>query len=161
MAWSEFDLKAGTWRLPPERSKNGKAHTIVLPKSALEILASIPRSEERDHLFGARDVGFTAWGYAKAELDRRLGDKVRPWKIHDVRRTVATGMANIGIEPHIIEAVLNHYSGHRSGIAGIYNLATYPAQVKAALERWNQHIIAMVKGRKSNVVALTRAKARR
>ena len=144
MAWSEFDLKAGTWRLPPERSKNGKAHTIVLPKSALEILASIPRSEERDHLFGARDVGFTAWGYAKAELDRRLGDKVRPWKIHDVRRTVATGMANIGIEPHIIEAVLNHVSGHKSGVAGVYNRARYAPEVRDALAKWSEHLSAIV-----------------
>ena len=70
--------------------------------------------------------GFTSWSHSKLDLDRHLGQTVKPWRLHDLRRAVATGMADIGIEPHHIEAVLNHYSGHRRGVAGTSNLATKP-----------------------------------
>ena len=154
MRWSEFDLNAGTWTLPKERSKNHRAHTITLPPVALDIIRSVPRGE-RDHLFGERaGSGFTGWSNAKTELDRRL-DGVAPWKLHDLRRSVATKMADIGIEPHHIEAVLNHYSGHRRGPHGIYNKSAYERQVKAALVRWSEHLLVLVEGRASdNVVAL-------
>jgi integrase len=81
-------------------------------------------------------------------------DGVKPWKLHDLRRTVATGMAEIGIEPHIIEAVLNHFSGHKSGVAGIYNRASYAKQMKTALIRWAEHVDAIVSGRENKVVLL-------
>ena len=87
-------------------------------------------------------------------LDHRLGDSVKPWRVHDIRRTVATGMADIGIQPHIIEAALNHFSGHRRGVAGIYNRSTYALEVKSALERWSNHVLALVEGRASNIVAM-------
>jgi len=80
----------------------------------------------RDQLFGERsDLGFTQWG-AERDLDARLGESVKPWTLHDLRRTCATGMADIGVQPHIIEAVLNHVSGHKVGVAGIYNRSSYP-----------------------------------
>jgi integrase len=121
MRWSELDFAAGTWTLPAERSKNKRAHTVALPPAALDIIASVPRTE-RDHLFGSRaGAGFTSWPWRKQELDRCLAGVVKAWRVHDIRRTVATGMADIGIEPHVIEAALNHYSGHRAGVAGIYN----------------------------------------
>ena len=63
-------------------------------------------------------------------------------------------MADIGIEPHVIEAVLNHYGGHRRGVAGTYNRSTYERAVKAALARWSEHVLALVEGRESNVVPL-------
>ena len=66
------------------------------------------------------------------------------WVIHDMRRTVATGMADIGIQPHIIEAVLNHVSGHKGGIAGVYNRANYAAEKAAALTRWDEHVASIV-----------------
>jgi len=78
---------------------------------------------------------------------------VKPWRLHDIRRTVATRMADIGIEPHVIEAVLNHYSGHRAGPAGVYNRSPYERAVKAALVRWSEHVLALVEGRADNVVA--------
>ena len=154
MRWSEFDLNAGTWTLPKERSKNHRAHTITLPPVALDIIRSVPRGE-RDHLFGERaGSGFTGWSNAKTELDRRL-DGVAPWKLHDLRRSVATKMADIDIEPHHVEAVLNHYSGHRRGPHGVYNKSAYERQVKAALVRWSEHLLVLVEGRASdNVVAL-------
>jgi integrase len=156
MRQSEFDdaERPTTWTLPAERSKNRRAHTIALPAAAAAIIAAVPHTE-RDHLFGARaGAGFTSWPWRKQELDRRLGEAVKSWRVHDLRRTVATGMADIGIEPHVVEAALNHFSGHRAGVAGVYNRSSYDRAVKAALARWSEHVLALVEGRESNVVAL-------
>ena len=71
-------------------------------------------------------------------------DGMAPWTLHDIRRTVATGMARLGVAPHIIEAVLNHISGSKAGVAGIYNLYAYEAEKKEALERWAIHLLALV-----------------
>jgi integrase len=152
MRWSEID--AGTWTLPAERSKNARGHTIALPAPALGIVESVPRST-RDHLFGDRaGVGFSSWALCKAALDRRLAGAAKPWRLHDIRRTAATGMADLGIEPHIIEACLNHYGGHRAGVGGVYNRSNYDRAVTAALARWAEHVLALVEGRASKVVPL-------
>jgi integrase len=154
MCWSELNLDAGTWTLPGTRAKNGRAFTVTPPPTALEIIRSIPRSD-RDNLFGRRsDAGFTRWAEEKQKLDKRLGETVRPWRTHDIRRTVATHMADIGIEPHIIEACLNHYSGHRAGVAGVYNRSPYANAVKSALARWDVHVCALIEGRENRVVTL-------
>jgi integrase len=147
MCWSELDLDVGTWTLPATRSKNHRQHVITLSPPALEIIKSVPRTS-RDQLFGDRaGKGFTSWSRGRQDLDRRLAGKVRPWRIHDLRRTVATRMADIGIEPHVIEAALNHFSGHRRGVAGVYNRSSYDRAVKAALVRWSRHVLALVEGR--------------
>jgi integrase len=157
MAWSELDLEAGIWILPAERSKNGRPHTVALPPAALDIIKSVPRTG-RDHLFGDRaGAGFTSWSRGKQELDRKLGDAAKPWRIHDVRRTVATRMADIGVEPHHIEAALNHFGGHRRGVAGVYNRSNYERAVRAALARWAEHVFALVEGRGDKVVTLQHA----
>jgi integrase len=154
MRWSEINLDAGTWTLPKERAKNHHAHTIALPPAALAIIRSVPRTG-RDHLFGdTAGAGFTPFSRGKVALDARLGDAVRPWRVHDIRRSAATKMADLGIEPHFIEAVLNHFGGHRTGVAGVYNRSTYERAVKAALARWSERVLALVEGRESNVVAL-------
>jgi integrase len=154
MCWSEIDLDVAVWVLPKERSKNGRAHTVALPPAALAIINTVPHTD-RDHLFGDRsDAGYTSWGPTKVALDRRLAGAVRPWRVHDIRRTVATRMADIGIEPHVIEAALNHYSGHRRGVAGLYNRSTYESAVKAALARWSEHVLSLVEERESKQVAL-------
>src|SRR5262249_32826191 len=112
------------------------------------IIAAVPR-RSRDHLFGDRaGAGFTSWSRGKQDLDRRLGASVRAWRVHDLRRSVATGMADIGIDPHIIEATLNHFSGHRRGVAGIYNRAKYERQIRESLVRWSEHVAELVEGRK-------------
>jgi hypothetical protein len=74
--------------------------------------------------------------------------------LHDLRRSVATGMADIGIQPHIIEAVLNHVSGHKGGIAGIYNRAQYAAEKAQALAQWDEHVASIVAGRKSKIIPM-------
>jgi len=144
MRASELDLDTGTWTLPAARSKNKRAHTLPLPPAALDIIRSVPQSE-LDHLFGP--AGFANWERSKVALDRALGDVARPFRLHDIRRSVATRMADLGVEPHVIEAVLNHHGGHRRGVAGIYNRSVYERQAKAALSRWSEHVLALVEGR--------------
>jgi integrase len=150
MRWSEFDLDRSAWTLPKERSKNGLAHTVPLTPSMLEIINSVPKREHFDILFGYRR-GFTSWVQGKQALDARIG--LPPWTHHDIRRSVATGMADIGIQPHIVEAVLNHQSGHKRGPAGIYNRSSYGSEVRAALALWDDHIRTLVKGGKRRVLA--------
>jgi integrase len=154
MRWSELDLDAGTWTLPAERAKNGRALTITLPAAARAIIG-LPLTGARDHVFGLRANGFTAWDDGKVAIDHRLNGTVKSWRLHDLRRTAATRMADIGIAPHVIEAILNHYSGHRAGISGVYNRSDYAREIKTALERWSEHMLALVEGRESNVIALS------
>src|SRR5262245_8043253 len=155
MRAGEFDLEAKTWELPEERSKNGKAHLIDLPPAALKIVRMAFPLGERDRLFGTRSArGFTEWAHGKDALDRRLDGKVKQWQLRDLRRTVATRMGDIKVHPHVIEAALNHYSGYRAGVAGVYNRSPYRDEVKAALLRWSEHVLALVEGRKSKVVPL-------
>ena len=159
MRWSELDMAAGVWTLPKERAKNRRALTLVLPKAALDILAAQPRDPEVPYVFGSRQKTQKAAMYAsyrlKDVLDQRLGDRVGPWRMHDLRRSAATHMAEIGIMPHVIESVLNHFSGSKSGVAGVYNRSTYEREVTAALVRWSEHLLALVGGRGgANVVPL-------
>src|SRR5262249_6632659 len=135
MRRSEFDLAKGIWTLPKERAKNGRALTLSLslPPVALAIVQSVP-DKGRDCLVGDRgEGGFAGWDDAKKKLDARLSDTVQPFRLHDLRRTCATGLGELGVEPHVIEAVLNHVSGHKAGIAGVYNKAKYENAVKIAL----------------------------
>jgi integrase len=143
LRWSEIDLETGVLTLPATRVKNKHEHKLPLLPMALSIIGAVPERVGRDHLFGDRsDVGFTHWSARKADLDGRLGDKVAQWGLHDLRRSVATWMAGHGdVEPHIIEAVLNHYSGHRSGVAGVYNRSRYERQIRAALAVWTDHVL--------------------
>ena len=146
MCWGEMD-DDGTWTLPAERSKNKRAHTLPLPQAAWDLIKAAPRMVGRDLVFGmySKD-GFTAWGVSKIELDRRLGDAVAPFKLRDIRRSVATKMADIGLQPHIIEQVLNHQSGHKRGVAGVYNRSTYALEVRNALALWSAYIRDLVDG---------------
>ena len=89
-----------------------------------------------EFVFGER--GFNVFGRAKQELDQRL--HIAPWRLHDLRRTAATGMAELGIQPWYVEAVLNHQSGHKQGVAGTYNRAKYADDMRDALQRWADHI---------------------
>jgi integrase len=109
----------------------------------------------RDCLFGERSIGgFTLWAYAKAALDTRLGDKVKAWTLHDLSRSCATHMADIGVQPYIIEQVLNHQSGHKAGPAGIYNRSSYEREVKAALALWSEYVRTLVEGGERKIVPM-------
>jgi integrase len=153
IAWSELNLEGPqpSWTLPKSRSKNGRAHTLPLLPNTLAILKAVPRMASRDQLFGTKGTGFVSWSRGKEALDRRSG--VSGWVVHDIRRSVATGMATIGVMPHIVETVLNHYDGHRRGVAGIYNHSRYEHEVRAALALWEKHISALVEGGKTFLAA--------
>jgi len=151
MAWSEIDSENGRWRLPGERSKNSRPHTLPLMPMALDIIQSVPHLASRAQLFGARsNDGFTGWDDQKEVLDERSG--VTAWTLHDIRRSVATKMADIGVQPHIIEEILGHTSGHKSGVAGIYNRSVYEREVRAALALWQDHVRTLVEGGERKVV---------
>jgi integrase len=150
IAWSEFNFEQGTWTLPAARSKNGRAHTLPVLPAMLAIIKDVPRMAGRDQLFGARANGFTGWGRGKAVLDERTS--VKNFTTHDLRRSVATGMANLGVAPHVIEQILNHQSGHRAGPAGIYNRSSYEREVRSALALWHDHLRTLVAGGKRKVV---------
>jgi integrase len=146
MRWSELDLKRRVWSLPPERTKNARAHMLPLTPLAIEIIQSIPRRVNRDHLFGTRSIGGLAHWHAKADLDQRLGATVRRWRAHDLRRTFCTRLADLGVQPHIIEAAVNHHSGFRSGVSGTYNRSPYEREVMAALALWDDHVRTLIEG---------------
>jgi integrase len=158
--WSEVDFDRGIIALPPHRTKNGREHTIPMSAAVRSILKLQVRREGRDLVFGRGQGGFSGWSNAKDALDQAIkaGKKLMaPWIIHDLRRAVATGMAEIGIQPHVVEAILNHVSGHKAGIAGLYNKATYEAEKATALNRWAEHIEAIVASRASNIAPFKRA----
>lgn len=154
MRWSELDLTNGTLSLPKERVKNKRQHVVPLTELALSIIEQVPSRLGRDQLFGERGRGgFSSWDDGKRDLDARLAGRVAPWCLHDLRRTVATRMADLGVQPHIIEAALNHYSGHRAGVAGVYNRSPYEREVRAALILWANHVRAIVDSSERNLSA--------
>ena len=151
---SEIDESSATMTLPKERVKNKREHVLPITSMAMSIIGSVPERVGRDHLFGDRSPrGFSAWDRAKQNLDRRL--KVAAWRLHDLRRSVATWLAEHGnVEPHVIEAVLNHHS-NRSGVAGVYNRATYSRQMRAALSQWDDHLRSLIEGGERKVLSFS------
>jgi integrase len=149
LQWSEIDAGARAIRLPAERCKNHRAHELPLSELAWRTLREAPRLSG-EQVFGRS--GFVSWSRAKHALDGQLGNAVAPWRLHDIRRTVATRMADIGIMPHVIEAILNHQSGHKRGPAGVYNHSRYVNEVRSALARWARHIEQLLIGRKLDTV---------
>jgi integrase len=137
----EIELSTGSphIRLPGNRTKNHREHIVPLSPLAVALLPDCVVG--RDWLFGVGD-GFSGYSRGKAILDAASG--VSGWRLHDLRRTAATMMADkLTILPHIIEAILNHVSGHRAGVAGIYNRARYLDEMRSALCAWAQYVEAL------------------
>ena len=137
LRWSEIDFDRGLIVLPPARTKNNRQHELPLSRQSRAILERQPR--RREIVFGRGEHGYGHWSDSKAALDRRLNG-VTDWRLHDLRRTAATMIAELGVPPHIVEAILNHVSGHRAGVAGIYNRAKYEGEMRQALDRWAEHV---------------------
>jgi integrase len=160
LKWSEIDFDRGTVTIAGARTKNGRELKLTLPPVALDLLQSMQPRAGCDNVFGGGKNGFHAWSWCTGRLNNRIivaeGKPLPHWTLHDLRRSTATHMADdeIGIQPHIIEALLNHFSGHKHGVAGIYNRASYPREIAAALQLWSEHLMAIVEGRKSKVVSL-------
>jgi integrase len=150
LRWSEIDFARGVILLPSERTKNGRPHEIPMANMVRSLLAARPKTNGREFVFGEGAGPFSGLSRRKEALDKDIaaasGNPLPAWVHHDLRRSVATGMAELGIQPHIIEAVLNHVSGHKGGIAGIYNRAQYGPEKAQALARWDEHISSIVAG---------------
>jgi integrase len=162
MASTELDLALDTWTIPAARTKNGREHQLPLGSLALDVIRSTPQVVGRDLLFGARTQrGFTGWAEHKKVLDKQLGNQFRPWVLHDLRRSCATRLCDLGVEPHHVEELLNHKSGHKGGVAGIYNRAKYTIQVQKAVALWDRHLRALIEGRdeRRKIVAFPQATA--
>jgi integrase len=135
MRWSEIDLDKAMWSLAPERTKNALSHLVPLSRQALELIRAQPR--QGDYVFGAPTFG--GWSRAKRRLDKRSG--VTGWTIHDIRRSTVTGMADeLGVAPAVIEAVINHQSGVKAGVAGVYDRSQRLGERATALQRWADHL---------------------
>jgi integrase len=141
LSWSEVDLDKATITLPPSRTKNHREHIIPLSAPALEILKG-RAPNGRELVFGSGDRGFSGFSKAKRALDERAKLK-EPWVVHDIRRSVATGLAKL-VQPHIVECVLGHTSGFRAGVASVYNRHAYEAEKREALDLWGKHIRQLV-----------------
>lgn len=139
MRWSELDLEKGIWSLPAERAKNATQHVVPLAPFAVELLRSMPRFLNSDLVFTTTGTTpISGFGRLKDRLDAQMA--VTDWRFHDLRRTVATNMAIMGVQPHIIEAVLNHKTGIVSGVAAIYNRHAYLNEKRDALEAWAKRL---------------------
>jgi len=138
LEWREIDEDAKLWVIPAERTKNGRAHSLPLAPMAAEIIAGLPRCNDR-LAFPARgndEAAFSGWSKAKKQLDTLSG--VTDWTLHDLRRTTATRLAAIGTPPHIVERILNHAGGTFAGVAGVYNRFEYADEMRGALEAWEK-----------------------
>jgi integrase len=138
--------------LPAARVKNKRGHIVPLSTLALEILAGITPAGEYVFSTHSGRVPVELGTKPKDRLDARMG--ASDWRFHDLRRTAVTKMAELGVRPDVIELVVNHVSGHRGGIAGIYNRSEMLPERRAALERWAAHVEGLVAGTAAKVVQL-------
>lgn len=153
LSWAECDRALVEWTLPAARAKNGKTHEVPLSKAALAILDKLAGSEAwpRTGLIFTTTGKTPASGHsrAKTRLDGAMvtlapEERLTPWRIHDLRRTVATGLQRLGVRFEVTEAVLNHVSGSRSGVAGVYQRHNWRDEKRAALDAWADHVLALL-----------------
>jgi integrase len=152
---SELNDDRTVLHLPGSRTKNSRAFDLPLPPLATELINSIEPVSDR-YVFSVGRAPLAGHAAQKRRLDAAMlklakaergpDVEIPPWRLHDLRRTAATGMASIGIEPHIIESTLNHISGFKAGIAGTYNREQYSAEKAAALIKWSEHVERVVTG---------------
>jgi integrase len=157
MAWSEVDREGRSWTIPGDRTKNGLPHRVPLTDASIvELDALAPKGK-----WPAKGLVFTITGKTpvsghsggKRRLDREIAalvdeanrDALPAWRVHDLRRTVATGFQRLGVRFEVTEAVMNHVSGSRGGIAGIYQQHDWAEEKRAALEAWATHLLALTK----------------
>jgi integrase len=145
MAWGEVAQDLSSWTIPASRAKTGAAHLVPLSTQVQVILRAAPRLGESDLVFPGLRGPFSGFSKAKAALDKASG--LRDWRLHDLRRTMATGLQRLGVRLEVTEAVLNHIAGSRAGIVGVYQRHTWAEEKRAALNAWDEHVAAVVEGR--------------
>lgn len=146
MKWEDVSGDMALWTIPGTETKNGKAHLVPLSPDATAILAALaPKQPElRQGLVFVGRLGtpFSGWSKCKADLDEDSG--VTDWRIHDLRRTLATGLQRLGVRLEVTEAVLNHISGSRAGLVGVYQRHEWKDEKAAALNAWAAHVRAVL-----------------
>lgn len=155
MEWAEMDLDAARWSLPGERTKNGRPHSVPLVPTVLELVRKIPRRSGATIVFeGPRRTAPSGFGKVKERLDQEMRVAAKTarrsyhtWVIHDIRRTVATGLQRLGVRLEVTEAVLNHISGTRSGIVGVYQRHGWEREKEEALKAWEGHVLGLIEDR--------------
>lgn len=184
LEWAELDQGARLWTLPSERAKNRVVHDVPLSDSAVAVLDAIAKRKPRsDGKWPRRGYVFTSDGeqpvrgysYAKQRMDKEFArvaaaraaergelalapDTVR-WVFHDLRRTLATGLQRLGIRFEVTEAVLNHLSGAKSGVAGVYQRHDWKDEKRAALDAWAAHVAGVLNfASVSNVIPIAVAR---
>ncbi len=154
MRWDE--IKDGLWSIPGERTKNKKAHTVHLSPQVLAILDGLPK--RGDFVFSVKghdgEASISGYSKAKKRLDGLMG--ASEWRVHDLRRTAASGMARIGHQPYIVDRVLNHISDAERGMVRVYQRHKYLEERKAALMAWGNYVERLVSDApsKNNVIPL-------
>jgi integrase len=135
--WDEIDVKARTWKLSSDRTKNAKSHEVHLSD---QVMAILNRANKQGELVFSRsgNIPFQDFSVAKREIDLLSG--VTGWRLHDLRRTCVSGMARLGIAPHVADKILNHQGGTISGVAAVYQRHEFLAERKEALEKWAAHV---------------------
>jgi integrase len=157
--WSEIDLKARTWTLPAPRVKNNKPHEVPLSDAAVNVLNALPRIGDRFAFTARGDAPSNGYSENKRKLDALLPPDMPPWVLHDLRRTVASGMARLGVALPVIEKILNHSSGSFAGIVGVYQKHEFSIEKRHALETWGAFVVGLVADKpRKNVVALRKAR---
>ncbi|MDN3568961.1 tyrosine-type recombinase/integrase [Paeniroseomonas aquatica] len=149
MQWDELHLDAAMWAMPGNRTKNGKPHSVPLPAEAVALLLDVKRRRGAVLVFeGARETVPSGFGKTKARLDAAMvkaakegGRKLPAWTLHDIRRTVATGLQRLGVRLEVTEALLNHVSGSRSGIVGVYQRHGWEREKAEAVKAWSAHLL--------------------
>ena len=142
MKWDELDLARQVWTIPKLRTKNAKEHVVHLSEQAMVVLKRI---ETRQQLvFSVLGIKpFQDFSGAKRRLDRLAG--VAEWRLHDLRRTCVSGMARLGVAPHVADKILNHQAGTISGVAAVYQRHEFLAERQKALDTWGAHIGKLLK----------------
>jgi integrase len=141
MVGDEIDFNSRTWTLPGSRTKNGKPHIVHLSEACIKLIKRASRLGS--YVFSISGVKpFQNFTNAKRALDELSG--VTGWRLHDLRRTCVSGMARLGVPPHVADKILNHQSGTISGVAAVYQRHHFLAERKLAFERWGQYIETLV-----------------
>jgi len=170
MTWAELSEDLATWTIPATRTKNGIPHLVPLSQRARELLhalrpdrpGDVQGAHQRAKLAlvfpGERGTPFSGWSKAKSALDTASG--VSGWWLHDLRRTLATGLQRLGVRLEVTEAVLNHQSGSRAGVVGIYQRHDWAEEKRAALDAWSAHLLTAAEGRLTAVKVLPFSRVR-
>ena len=147
MTWGELDLHRRVWTLPKSRTKNAKEHAVHLSEQSMAVLLrTTVRGPFVFTVLGSKP--FREFSRTKRQIDELSG--VTGWRLHDLRRTCVSGMARLGIPPHVADKILNHQSGTISGVAAVYQRHDFLDERNGALERWGAHLAKIVVDTSSN-----------